>query len=215
MENYLQILTANIILAYLIATWVYLCSFANKPGNHDMRELAKGGSTGNFIYDYYIGRELNQRVIVPFFGEIDAKAWLEMRPGLAGCMLLDPAYIAKQYRNYVYVTDSILFITAVQSYYILEGQYSEEGILGMMDTTTDGLGFMLSFGDIFWVPFLYLTQCRYLSTYPVQLGWVSLLIVTSLFGIDVSIFRAINSQKKPLQNQPRQSRIPRNVIPAN
>lgn len=35
-----------------------------------------------------------------------------------------------------------------------------------MDITTEGFGFMLAFGDIVWVPFLYSLQARFLYTYP-------------------------------------------------
>jgi delta14-sterol reductase len=201
-DNYLQLLTANIVIAYIISTYVYIASFSVKSGNSDNRELAEGGHTGNFIYDYYIGRELNPRTSLPFFGDIDIKAWLEMRPGLTGWILLDLAFIAKQYRNYGYVTDGILFTTAVQSYYVLEGQYAEAGILGMMDIVTDGLGFMLTFGDIVWVPFLYSTQTRYMSVYPVTLGWAGLAAVSVVFAIGVSIFRASNKQKYTFRTDP-------------
>lgn len=203
-DNYLQILTANLILAYVVSTWVYVRSFTVKPENNEMRELARGGHTGNLIYDFYIGRELNPRITLPFFGEIDVKAWLEMRPGLTGWMLLDLAFVAKQYRTYGYISDSIAVVTAVQSYYVLEGQYAESGLLGMMDITTDGLGFMLTFGDIVWVPFLYSTQCRYLSVYPNHLGWAGVSTICVVFAIGVSIFRASNSQKKRFRANPDQ-----------
>ncbi|KAH8902281.1 ERG4/ERG24 ergosterol biosynthesis protein [Coniochaeta sp. PMI_546] len=201
-DNYLQLLNTNILLAFIIATWVYIRSFSVKPGNKELRELARGGHTGNFIYDYYIGRELNPRVTLPFFGEIDVKCWLEMRVGLTGWILLDLAFIAKQYRTYGYVSDSIIFLTAVQSYYVLEGQYSEHGVLGMMDIITDGLGFMLTFGDIVWVPFLYSTQCRYLSVHPVHLGWANLAAVAAVFVLGVYIFRASNSEKYAFRTNP-------------
>ncbi|EER29094.1 erg24, C-14 sterol reductase [Coccidioides posadasii str. Silveira] len=201
-DNYLQILTANIIIAYVLSVYVYIGSFGVKPGNSEMRELARGGHTGNMIYDFYIGRELNPRITLPFIGEVDLKAWFEMRPGLTGWALLNLAFVAKQYRTYGYVTDSIFIITAVQGYYVLEGQYAETGILGMMDITTDGLGFMLSFGDIVWVPFLYSTQCRYLSVYPVQLGWMGLVAVSTVFAIGLYIFRAANGQKNTFRTNP-------------
>lgn len=173
-----------------------------KKGNPELRELARGGHTGNVIYDFFIGRELNPRFTLPFFGEIDTKAWLEMRPGLTGWVLLDLAFIAKQYRSYGYISDSILIVAAVQSYYVLEGQFAETGILGMMDITTDGLGFMLSFGDIVWVPFLYSTQCRYLAVYPVHLGWAGVAAIGTVFALGVSIFRAANSQKNLFRKNP-------------
>lgn len=201
-DNYLQLLTGNILLSYAISIWVYLRSFSVKAGNSEMRELAKGGHTGNVIYDFYIGRELNPRVTLPFFGEIDVKAWLEMRPGLTGWILLDCAFIAKQYRLHGFVSDSIVIVALVQSYYALEGQFFESGILGMMDIVTDGLGFMLSFGDIVWVPFLYSTQCRYLSVYPVHLGWNKIAAIGAVFSIGLFIFRSANSQKNRFRTNP-------------
>ncbi|KAL8366429.1 hypothetical protein RB595_004961 [Gaeumannomyces hyphopodioides] len=201
-DNYLQLLTGNIILAFAISVWVYIKSFSVKPGNPELRELAAGGHTGNLIYDFYIGRELNPRVTFPIFGEIDVKTFLEMRPGLTGWILMDLAFIAKQYRSYGYVSDSIVFTAIVQSFYVLDGQYLEQGIMTMMDITTDGLGYMLTFGDIVWVPFLYSTQCRYLSVYPVNLGIPGVVSVTAVFLLGLYIFRAANTQKNVFRTKP-------------
>lgn len=203
-ENYVQLLTASTILAYALSIFVYIRSFSvdTKYPNKDLRELAEGGHTGSFIYDFYIGRELNPRVTLPIFGEIDIKTWFEMRVGLTGWILLDLAFIAKQYRNYGYLSDSIIFTTLFQSYYVLEGQYFEAGVLGMMDITTDGLGFMLSFGDIPWVPFLYSTQTRYLSAYPLQLGWGGIAAVSAVFATGLYIFRQSNTQKNVFRTRP-------------
>ena len=72
-DNYLQILTTNILIAYALATFVYVRSFSVKPGNAKNRELAAGGHSGNMLYDWFIGRELNPRVTIPLLGEIDIK----------------------------------------------------------------------------------------------------------------------------------------------
>jgi delta14-sterol reductase len=201
-DNYLQLLNGNILLAFALSVWVYLRSFTVKRGNREMRELARGGQTGNIIYDFYIGRELNPRVTLPFIGEVDVKAWLEMRPGLTGWVLLDCAFIAKQYRLHGYVSDSIVLVGLVQSYYVLEGQFFEAGILGMMDITSDGLGFMLNFGDIVWVPSLYSTQTRYLSVYPVHLGWANMAAIVAVFSVGLFIFRSANGQKNRFRTNP-------------
>lgn len=201
-DNYLQILTVSTLLAYLISAYAYVRSFQVKAGNSDMRELAAGGHTGSLIYDFYIGRELNPRATLPYIGEVDIKTWLEMRPGLTGWILIDLAFVAKQYRAYGYVSDSIVFTTAFQAFYVLYGQYAESGILSMMDITTDGLGFMLAFGDIVWVPFLYSTQVRYLSVYPVHLGWAGLVGLSLVFGLGLHVFRAANAQKHVFRTRP-------------
>lgn len=203
-DNYVQLLTANILISYALSIFLYIHSLTvdtNYP-NRDLRELATGGTTGNLIYNFFIGRELNPRVTLPLFGEIDIKTWCELCPGLTGWLLLDLAFLAKQYRIYGYVSDSIIFIVCVQGYYILSSQYNEPSILTMMDITTDGMGFMLSFGDLVWVPFLYSTQCRYLSTYPIHLGWVSIAAMSAIFALGIYIFRAANSQKHTFRTRP-------------
>lgn len=201
-DNYLQLLTANLTLALLISIAVYARSFFVRPGNPQLRELARGGHTGSIIYDFFIGRELNPRVYVPLIGEVDLKTWLAMRPGLTGWVLLNASFAAKQYRAYGFLSDSMVFLVGVQAYYVLEGQYAEQGIVGMMDFKTDGLGFMLTFGDIVWVPFLYSTQCRYLAMYPVHMGPYGLAAVGIIFSVGLYIFRASNSQKILFRENP-------------
>jgi delta14-sterol reductase len=125
-----------------------------------------------------------------------------MRPGLTGWILLNAALVAKQYRTYGFVSDSILFVAAVQAYYVLEGQWAEEGIVGMMDFKNDGLGFMLVFGDIVWVPFLYSTQCRYLAVHPVHMGVYGLVGLGVVFAVGLYIFRASNAQKILFRKDP-------------
>lgn len=190
------------MLAAAISILVYVQSFSVRPGNSDLRELAQGGHTGNMFYDFWIGRELNPRATLPLIGEVDIKGWLETRPGLTGWILLDLAFVAQQFRNHGYLSDSILFTCAVQTFYALYGQYNESRILTMMDMTTDGLGFMLTFGDIAWVPFLYSTQCRYLAVYPVHLGLPGLVSVSLLFALGLQIFRASNRQKSVFRTAP-------------
>ena len=201
-DNYIQILTANIIISYAISVLVYARSFSVKPGNPGNRELAAGACTGNVIYDHYMGREKNPRISLPVIGEIDLKEWCEVRPGLLGWLLYNCAFVAKQYRTFGFVTDSIVFITFVQSLYVLDCWYNEAAILTTIDITTDGFGFMLSFGDLVWVPFVYSIQTKYLSAYPVSLGFYGLAFVAALLAVGFYIFRSSNSQKNAFRTNP-------------
>ncbi|KAF7597242.1 erg24, C-14 sterol reductase [Aspergillus hancockii] len=109
--------------------------------------------------------------------------------------------MAKQYRTYGFLSDSIIFTAFVQVFYVLDGQRNESGLLTMIDITTDGFGFMLSFGDLAWVPFLYSTQCRYLSVYPLRLGWAGIAAVSAVFALGLYIFGAANTQKNVFRRQ--------------
>jgi Delta14-sterol reductase len=106
-KNYIQLLTSNIIVSFALATFVYVRSFAVKAHNREKRELAAGGHTGSMIYDFFIGRELNPRVTIPYFGEVDIKSFMELRPGMLGWIMLDLAFMAQQYKSYGYVSDSM------------------------------------------------------------------------------------------------------------
>ena len=106
-RNYVQLLTTNILISFALATFVYVRSFTIKAHNREKRELAAGGSSGNLIYDWFIGRELNPRVHIPLIGEVDIKAFMEVRPGMLGWVLLDCAFMAKQWRSYGYLSDSM------------------------------------------------------------------------------------------------------------
>ncbi|KAE8314963.1 ergosterol biosynthesis ERG4/ERG24 [Aspergillus transmontanensis] len=215
-DHYVQVITANLVICTAIAVFVYVRSFSiPAPGqlNPELRQLAPGGHSGNVLYDFFIGRELNPRVQlpIPFVSEasrtIDIKVWCEMRPGLLGWNILNLSNIARQYRTYGYVTDSIVLSTAFQLFYVLDGLYMEPAVLTTMDVIMDGLGFMLSFGDMVWVPFVYNFQTRYLAVHPVELGLKGILLILAVTGVGYSIFRGANNQKNRFRTDPNDPRV--------
>lgn len=201
-DNYIPLYTANLLLGYLLAIFVFVRSFSVVFGNGSNRELAAGGHTGNILYDWFIGRELNPRIKIPFVPEIDIKIWMEMRTGLLGWTVLNLAFVIEQYRRYGYVTASILVVTGSQGLYVLDALYMEPAILTTIDIISDGFGFMLAFADTAWIPFSYSLQARYLAIYPFPLGsWVGWTFSTWAFGYHV--FRASNNEKNRFRTNPR------------
>lgn len=47
----------------------------------------------------------------------------------------------------------------------------QEAVLTTMDIIHDGFGFMLAFGDLVWVPFVYSLQASYLVLHPNEVSW--------------------------------------------
>ncbi|KAL9027953.1 MAG: hypothetical protein Q9196_003604 [Gyalolechia fulgens] len=206
-DNYVQLITVNLGIAFSLACFAYYRSFSVKPGNMHKRELAVGGHTGNLIYDWFIGRELNPRIEIPVIGTIDIKAFCELRPGMLGWVLLDLAFVAHQYKQYGFVSDSILLITLFQSLYVFDALWMEPAVLSTMDITKDGFGFMLAFGDLVWLPFIYSIQARYLAVYPIQLGLFGIIGVLAVQALGYWIFRSSNNEKNRFRTNPRDPRI--------
>ena len=206
-DNYTQIITANLGVSFLLATFVYVRSFSVKPGDPDHRELAADGHSGNIMYDWFIGRELNPRVTLPTFGTVDIKTWCELRPGMFSWILLLFSFMAKQYQLYGYISDSMLVVVAFQVLYVLDAYYMESSMLTMIDITTDGFGFMLSFGDLVWLPFIYSLQARYLAIYPLHLGLSGIAGVLGVQALGYYIFRASNNEKNRFRTDPKDPSI--------
>lgn len=206
-----QIVAANLVIAYTLSILVYLQSFtvphSGQP-NSKHRELAKGGHSGNILYDYFIGRELNPRFTIPDSiplcgGQIvDIKCFMEMKPGLTGWIILNLSYMARQWRVFGTLSDSIIITTIFQATYVFDALYMEPAILTTMDITTDGFGFMLAFGDVVWLPFIYSIQGRYLASYPVHLGLSGIAGVLIIQAIGLYIFRSSNSEKNRFRTNP-------------
>ncbi|RDX53386.1 ERG4/ERG24 ergosterol biosynthesis protein [Lentinus brumalis] len=191
-DHWLGLVTASILMAVVQGLGCYLASFRKGA------LLALGGNSGNPIYDFYIGRELN-----PSIGSFDLKSFNELRPGLILWALIDIGMVCEQAirrGGFAKVTDSMWLVVAFQLFYVIDALYNEPAILTTMDITTDGFGFMLAVGDLAWVPFVYSLQARYLVFNQIELGPINtaLIVLVNLAGY--YIFRAANGEKNDFRN---------------
>lgn len=69
-----------------------------------------------------------------------------------------------------------------------------------MDITTDGYGFMLTFGNLVWVPFLFGVQARYLAFHPIDLGLTASAAIFAFTLVGLWIFRGANGEKDAFRN---------------
>lgn len=69
-----------------------------------------------------------------------------------------------------------------------------------MDIISDGFGFMLSVGDLFWVPFVYSLQARYLVFRPMELGYARSAAILVVHFLGYYIFRTSNNEKNEFRN---------------
>lgn len=143
-----------------------------------------------------MGRELNPRI-----GSFDIKSFNELRPGLILWFLIDISMACEQaVRRGGRITDSMWLVLCFQGLYVIDALYNETAILSTMDIISDGFGFMLSVGDLLWVPFTYCLQARYLAWHPVELGPVWTATIFVLHGLGYYVFRSSNSEKNDFRN---------------
>ncbi|KAI5293614.1 erg24, C-14 sterol reductase, partial [Ascosphaera acerosa] len=215
-DHHIQIITSNMVIATAIAVFCYARSFTvPSPGlpNPRHRELAEGGHTGNVIYDFFIGRELNPRVTlpIPFVSDaartVDLKVFCELRPGILGWVILNLSNIVHQYTTHGHVTLSILLVAFTQVWYALDSYYNEPAVLTTMDIIMDGFGFMLSFGDLVWVPFTFSLQTRYLAIFPAEVDATGLALTLAALAVGYTIFRGANNQKNRFRTNPADPRV--------
>ena len=190
-DRFLGFASAAILFAFIVSFYLYARSF------REGALLATGGNSGNSVYDWFMGRELNPRV-----GSFDLKVFCELRPGLIGWVLINYCMAAKQYENFGTVTTSMILVCAFQSWYVLDALWFEEAILTTMDVVHDGFGFMLAFGDLVWVPFTYSLQARFLVDRPTFLPWYVAVGICALNILGYIIFRCSNSQKDTYRRDP-------------
>ncbi|KAI8976037.1 ergosterol biosynthesis ERG4/ERG24 [Pilobolus umbonatus] len=190
-DNFADLVLFSIFFAYVISIAVYAGSFI---GN---QMLALGGNTGNPIYDFMIGRPLNPRI-----GSFDLKFFSELRPGLMLWAGLNLTFAIVQYVELGRITYSMILTVAFQIWYVVDSLINESSVLTTMDITTDGLGFMLLFGNYSWVPMMYSLQARYLADNPVDLSYPAIIGIIALQLIGYWIFRSANAQKDTFRKKP-------------
>ncbi|KAF8701394.1 ERG4 ERG24 ergosterol biosynthesis protein, partial [Rhizoctonia solani] len=199
-EHWVGLCTASLLNSFIQATWCYYISTKNE----DIRTLALGGNSGNVLYDWFIGRELN-----PSIGSFDIKSFNELRPGLILWLLCNISSACEQItrRGTWIPTDSMGLVLLFQGLYVADALYNEPAIFTTMDITTDGFGFMLAVGDLAWVPFTYSLQARYLAFNHVELGPFWTCVIFVIHAVGYWIFRGANNEKNDFRN----GRNPKNL----
>lgn len=175
-DHYAGLAVVSMAGSLLLSLYLYVRSFL--PG----AVLAQGGQTGSPVYDFFIGRELNPRVggDASGRGALDLKEFCELRPGLIGWLVINLSMAAAQHRAQGAVSGSMVCVLLFQGAYVWDALYNERAILTTMDITTDGFGFMLAFGDLTWVPFIYSLQARYLVDHDPGLSAGAIAAVTAI-----------------------------------
>ncbi|KAG1462183.1 hypothetical protein G6F46_003690 [Rhizopus delemar] len=191
-----DIALVSIVFSFIISLVVYIKSFFGEP------LLSLGGNTGNPIYDFVVGRELNPRI-----GSFDSKFFTKLRPGLVMWLCLNSCFAVCQWLELGRVTYSMILVNIFQAWYILDALIHESSLLTTMDITTDGFGFLQAFGNMCWVPMISSLQTRYLLDHQVDLNVIFLAcsVVFQFSGYYIS--RSATSERDAFCKNPKDPKV--------
>jgi len=154
-------------------------------------------SSGSRIHDFFMGRSRNPRI-----GGFDIKFFCEARPGLILWVLANASFMAAQYRLNGRASNAMVLVNLLELWYIIDYYIHEEAILTTMDIAYENFGFMLTFGDLAWVPFTYSLQALFLVGHPVSLPWWGIAIILAVNLAGYILFRRVNLQKHRFTSNP-------------
>ncbi|XP_063469456.1 delta(14)-sterol reductase LBR isoform X2 [Symphalangus syndactylus] len=161
-SHFLQFALAATVFCVVLSVYLYMHSL--KAPRNDLSPA----SSGNAVYDFFIGRELNPRI-----GTFDLKYFCELRPGLIGWVVINLVMLLAEMKIQDRAVPSLamILVNSFQLLYVVDALWNEEALLTTMDIIHDGFGFMLAFGDLVWVPFIYSFQAFYLVGHPNEVSW--------------------------------------------
>lgn len=194
-----QLAVSAMIFAFVFSIYLYVRSW-RVPAD----ELAPEGNSGSFVYDFFIGRELNPRI-----RNFDLKYFCELRPGLIGWVVINLGLLFAEMKvqNRDVPSLAMILVNSFQLLYVLDALWNEAAILTTMDIVHEGFGYMLAFGNLVWVPFVYSLQAFYLVNHPNELSWPLALAIIALNTVGYIIFRAANSQKNAFRRDPHDPKL--------
>ncbi|KAG0262016.1 erg24, C-14 sterol reductase [Mortierella polycephala] len=195
-DHFLGLLTASMVWTFALSAFLYLWSFL-PDSTGQSKILAHPGNTGNHLYDFVMGRELNPRFSASPDSIFDLKYFAELRPGLIGWVLVNISMACQQYQvlDNGRVTNSMVLVLVFETFYVMDALWNEASILTTMDITTEGFGFMLADAHCSWVPLNYSLQARFLAMFPLEMELWHVLLVVATQTVGYYIFRSANTQK--------------------
>ncbi|XP_046848396.1 LOW QUALITY PROTEIN: delta(14)-sterol reductase TM7SF2-like [Xenia sp. Carnegie-2017] len=183
-DKFLALMTHALLLSLAVSIYLLIKSSIENTG------LSTLGNTGNLIYDFFMGRQLNPRI-----GNLDLKFFCEMRPGLIAVVIIDFSIMLYSQMDSEKINGTLLLFCIFHFIYVADALWFEAAILSSPDITTEGFGFMFAFGGLVWVPFIFSLQSRYIAQQNYTISPYLVVFVCILNTIGFVVYRVANLQK--------------------
>lgn len=184
------LLTLATLGAFALAAWFYVWG---------RRRGALERSSGNAVYDFYMGTVLNPR-----FGLFDLKLFFESHVAMGSWGALAVLLPIAEVERTGELSTAMLVVSLGQLVYITDFFVFESNLLSMLDIIYENYGFMLTHAFLAWMPFNFTLQQQYLLAAPFELPWWAAAPILALALAGYVIFRASNLQKQRFRRDPSQ-----------
>lgn len=154
-------------------------------------------STGNAIYDFYMGTILNPRI-----GRHDVKFFFESRIGMGAWGAFAILLPAAELETHGSLSTAMLVVSLCQLIYIVDFFVFESTLLSMIDIIEENLGFMLWFAFLVWMPFNFTLQQQYVLAARPELPTAAAIALVVLNSAGYFVFRDSNLQKQRFRRDP-------------
>ncbi|MBN3294140.1 LBR protein, partial [Polypterus senegalus] len=187
------IISATIVVSLILSYIWYLKSFWASE-----KELVDYGEKGNFLQDFFLGREIDPRI-----GKIDIKQFCMVRIGFIGWGLVNVSFLMTDIERNGTPSLSLLLVVTFQLLYVLDTCIDEESILFTKEYTEDGIGFTMTLGEFLWIPFFSTLQAYYLLHRPFQLCYWAVPPILLLYLAGFAIYYLSGEQKDGYRLNPK------------
>lgn len=154
-------------------------------------------STGNVVYDFYMGTILNPKI-----GRHDVKFFFESRIGMGAWGAFAILLPAAELEATGTLSTAMVVVSLCQLFYIIDFFVFEPLLLSMIDIIEENLGFMLWFAFLVWMPFNFTLQQQYVLAARPELSTIAAMGLVALNFAGYIVFRDSNLQKQRFRRDP-------------
>lgn len=183
-DHYRPLLTTVLIFAALLSLYLYISG------------RARGAKTTNFFSDYWNGVELN-----PFVLGLNLK-WFALKVSLTGWILINISMAAKEYEVYGFISMRSILYQVFSFIYAADYYFHEPAMLTTWDIISEDYGFMLLFGNFWFMWFPWTVEPFYLLCNRIPMSTIETVAIVVLFSLGYILFRTSNSQKNDFKIDP-------------
>jgi delta14-sterol reductase len=158
-----------------------------------------GEKSGSLLTDYFFGCEINPRI--GDSAHSDIKFFLETH-ALIMWMAWDALFLWQQYARDGVISSSLALTVGVQAAYVAHHFHDESFLLGILDFTSENMGWMLTWGNVMFVGFFFALPPFYASQNPTNLWWVCNASIALLAAFGLYVFSSANHQKHQFKTDP-------------